>query len=179
MLPEQRASRRFARIGSQEHVPDVRMMNAFREEIGVEGLRQVNGELLEPIIARVEWRQGAAALIDATDLPASCSGFKKKHRTYSAHRAALGGRTLKSGQSQCFVGYKKHTFRLWISWYERGVLLVPLVSWAAPANVSEGGMLIPSLAYCARRWSWWPSHVVADMGIWEPRPSGFAGRSGA
>jgi hypothetical protein len=44
------------------------------------------------------------------------------------------------------------------------VLLVPLVSWAAPANVSEGGMLIPSLVYCARRWSWWPSHVVADMG---------------
>ena len=25
-------------------------------------------------------------------------------------------------------------------------------------------MLIPSLTYCARRWSWWPSHVVADMG---------------
>ena len=62
------------------------------------------------------------------------------------------------------MGYKKHTFRLWLSRYERGVLLVPLVSWAAPANVSEGGMLIPSLTYCSRRWSWWPSHVVADMG---------------
>ena len=81
MLPEQRAWRRFARIRSQEHVPDVRIMNAFREKLGVAGLRQVNGELLEPIITSVEWRQGAAALIDATDLPASCSGFKKKHRT--------------------------------------------------------------------------------------------------
>jgi hypothetical protein len=81
MLPEQKAWRRFARIPSQEHVPDVRMMNAFREEMGVEGLRQVNGELLEPIMASVELSQGAAALIDATDLPASCSGFKKKHRT--------------------------------------------------------------------------------------------------
>jgi len=80
MLPEQKAWRRFARIRSQEQVPDVRMMNTLREEIGVDGLRQINGQLLEPIIARVELSQGAAALIDATDLPASCSGFKKKHR---------------------------------------------------------------------------------------------------
>jgi hypothetical protein len=96
--------------------------------------------------------------------PRRVRALKKSTGLYSAKRAALGGRTLKSGQTQWFVGYKKHTFRLWISRYERGVLLVPLVSWAAPANVSEGGMLIPSLRYCARRWSWWPSHVVADMG---------------
>lgn len=76
----------------------------------------------------------------------------------------MGGRTLKSGQSQFFVGYKKHTFRLWLARYDRGVLLVPLVSWVAPANVSEGGLLVPSLAYCARRWAWRPDYVVADMG---------------
>ena len=76
-LPEQKAWRHFARISNQEHVPDVRMLNAFREELGVDGLRQVNGQLLAPIIARVEASPGAAALIDATDLPASCSGFKK------------------------------------------------------------------------------------------------------
>jgi hypothetical protein len=80
MLPEQKAWRRFARIRSQAQVPDVRMLNAFREEIGVDGLRQINERLLAPIIARVELNPGAAALIDATDLPASCSGFKKKHR---------------------------------------------------------------------------------------------------
>jgi len=44
------------------------------------------------------------------------------------------------------------------------VLLLPLVSWIAPANVSEGGLLVPSLRYCEQRWSWWPSYVVADMG---------------
>jgi hypothetical protein len=43
-------------------------------------------------------------------------------------------------------------------------LLVPLVSWVTPANVSEGGLLVPSLHYCDRRWSWWPRQVVADMG---------------
>jgi hypothetical protein len=62
------------------------------------------------------------------------------------------------------VGYKKHTFRLWWREYTPAVMLVPLVSWVAPANVSEGGFLVPSLRYCERRWSWWPQIVVADMG---------------
>jgi hypothetical protein len=79
MLPEQKAWRRFAHLPRQDHVPDVRMINAFREEIGVDGLRQINGQLLEPIIEKTALSPGATALIDATDLPASCSGFKKKH----------------------------------------------------------------------------------------------------
>ena len=41
---------------------------------------------------------------------------------------------------------------------------MPLVSWVAPANVSEGGLLVPSLHYCDQRWAWWPRQVVADMG---------------
>jgi len=90
MLPEQKAWRRFAHLPSQEHVPDVRMMNTFREEIGVDGLRQVNGQLLEPIIESIDLSKGAAALIDATDLPASCSGFKKKHRTLLCYQSHPG-----------------------------------------------------------------------------------------
>jgi hypothetical protein len=62
------------------------------------------------------------------------------------------------------VGYKKHTFRLWLRAYQRGVLLVPAVSWAAPANYSEGQFLKPSVLYCQRRWQWRPDIVVADMG---------------
>jgi len=54
--------------------------------------------------------------------------------------------------------------RLWLSQYRRGVLLVPLVSWVAPANVSEGQFLASSLRRCERRWSWWPRYVIADMG---------------
>ena len=90
MLPEQKAWRRFAHVPSQEHVPDVRMMNTFREDIGVDGLRQVNGQLLEPIIQSVDLSKGAAALIDATDLPASCSGFKKKHRALLSQKSCVG-----------------------------------------------------------------------------------------
>jgi hypothetical protein len=33
-----------------------------------------------------------------------------------------------------------------------------------PANVSEGGLLIPSLQYCQHQWAWCPPLVVADMG---------------
>jgi hypothetical protein len=89
---------------------------------------------------------------------------KKTTGQYSATHAALGGRTLKTGQSRFFVGYKKHTFRLWLWWHGEHVLLVPLVSWVAPANVSEGQLLYPSLAHCERRWHWYPDLVVADMG---------------
>jgi hypothetical protein len=62
------------------------------------------------------------------------------------------------------VGYKKHTFRLWLRRYRRGVLLVPVISWIAPANYSEGQFLPPSVVYSQRRWQWHPSIVVADMG---------------
>lgn len=89
---------------------------------------------------------------------------KKDTGTYTAQQAALGARTLKTGQSRWFVGYQKHSFRLWWRAYAQAVLLVPLVSWVAPANVSEGGLLVPSLQDCDQRWSWWPRQGVADMG---------------
>jgi hypothetical protein len=90
MLPEQKAWRRFAHLTRQDHVPDVRMMNSFREEIGVGGLRRVNDQLLTPIMQSVVGSSGAAALIDATDLPASCSGFKKKHRPLLGPGSGVG-----------------------------------------------------------------------------------------
>jgi hypothetical protein len=102
MLPEQKAWRRFAHLPAQEHVPDVRMLNAFRQEVGVDGLRQINGQLLEPILARVELSPGAAALIDATDLPAACSGFKKKHWTLLGPGSRLGRTHLKERAEPMF-----------------------------------------------------------------------------
>jgi hypothetical protein len=81
------------------------MMNAFREKVGVIGLRQFNGHLLNPLIKKLDPGKPVAALIDATDLHASCSGFKKSTGCYSAAGAALGGCTLKSRQSHYFVGY--------------------------------------------------------------------------
>jgi len=96
--------------------------------------------------------------------PPPVSASKKSTGQFSAAHAALGGRTLKTGQSRCFVGYKKHTLRLWLHQYPVGVQLVPLVSWVTPANVFEGGLLVPSLHYCQAQWDWCPPLVVADMG---------------
>ncbi len=89
---------------------------------------------------------------------------KKNTASYTAAHAALGGRTLKTGQSRWFVGYKKHTLRLWLPTEHPSVTLLPLVTWVAPAHVSEGGLLRPSLHWCRRHLGWWPGIVVADMG---------------
>jgi hypothetical protein len=76
----------------------------------------------------------------------------------------LGARALKPGYTRFFVGYKKHTLRLWINGFEPFVLLVPLVSWAAPASVPESYLLKPSLNYCFKRLEFHPDIVVGDMG---------------
>src|ERR1700722_9560514 len=88
---------------------------------------------------------------------------KKLTGTYSAARAAVGARTIKTGQSRWFVGYKKHTLRLWLAHYQPAAILIPLVSWAAPANRNETNFVFPSLLRCAKRFNWVPQWTVGDM----------------
>lgn len=70
---------------------------------------------------------------------------------------------MKSGQSRWFIGYKKHTLRLWVPQRQEAVLLVPLMTWTAPANRGDVLFLEPSLRYLRRRLDFTPSLVVADM----------------
>ena len=42
-------------------------------------------------------------------------------------------------------------------------MLVPLVSWIAPANRDDTVFLEPSIRYCARQLEWTPDIVVGDM----------------
>jgi hypothetical protein len=89
-LPEQPAWRRFARLRRQ--LPSARMLSEFRQQVGVSGLRRINQHLLARLLHRQGVQPHAVALMDATDLPASCGGFKKKFR--HLHRRACGpGRT--------------------------------------------------------------------------------------
>jgi len=88
---------------------------------------------------------------------------KKADGTYPAQGAALGARSLKSGQSRWFVGYKKHTLRLWLNGHAARVLFVPLVSWVAPASRADVDLLWPSVRYCAQELKWLPQIVVGDM----------------
>lgn len=62
------------------------------------------------------------------------------------------------------MGYKKHTLRLWLNQWPGHVLLVPLVTWAVPANRGEALFLWPSMYHCAKRLEWLPNLVVGDMG---------------
>lgn len=75
----------------------------------------------------------------------------------------MGGRTVKTGRSRYFIGYKKHTLRLWLAHYEPARLLVPLSTWAVPANRGEVLFLYPSLRECRRRLEWLPTWVVGDL----------------
>ena len=102
-LPEQSGWRRFARL--RRGCPTARMHHEFRGHLGVRGLRRINQHLLGRLLRRHGVGPQAVALMDATDLPAACSGFKKNSAAYTAVRATLGGRTLKTGQSRWFVGY--------------------------------------------------------------------------
>lgn len=71
---------------------------------------------------------------------------------------------MKPGHTRFFVGYKKHTLRLWINGFEPFILLAPLVTWAAPASVPESYLLKPSIKYCVQRLDFRPDIVVGDMG---------------
>lgn len=92
LLPEQSGWRRFARLRNAYQGPDVRMLHEFRARVGVAGLRAINGQLLEPLVERYAGQERSVGLIDATDLPAACGGFKKKHRAL----LGAGGRAGRS-----------------------------------------------------------------------------------
>jgi hypothetical protein len=54
--------------------------------------------------------------------------------------------------------------RLWLRAYEPAVLLIPLISWAAPAHVPEGYLLKASVQQCRQRFGLCPGIVVGDLG---------------
>ena len=78
LLAEQRAWRAFAHLPHRHRLPDARMLHEFRGRVGVSGLHAINDTLLQPLVEQAAGWEQPLALIDATDLEAACSGFKKK-----------------------------------------------------------------------------------------------------
>jgi hypothetical protein len=78
LLPENRCWRDFARLPNKRCLPDAKMLHQFRERLDLIKLRQINGQLLMPILAGLDPARKTVAIIDATDLPASTNCFKKK-----------------------------------------------------------------------------------------------------
>src|SRR5579872_6983437 len=87
-LSEQPGWRRFARL--RRVYPTARMLHEFRQQVGVDGLRDINRHLLERLLRRQGRQPHSLALMDATDLPAACSGFKKKFRALHGHPCRTG-----------------------------------------------------------------------------------------
>jgi hypothetical protein len=102
MLPEQRAWRKFAGLRRQTQVPGVRVLHEFRCRVGVAGLRRINQHLLAPLVAAYAWQPWSVGLIDATDLPAACGGFKKKHRAILCRSRCTGRAHTQDGTKPMF-----------------------------------------------------------------------------
>ena len=103
LLPEQGAGRPFARRHHRPGTPDVRLRNAFRARLGVQGLRQINEAILPPLVRTAALGQNATALINATDLPAAGRGCKKRRRRL--HRGPRrAGRAHAQDRAEPLVG---------------------------------------------------------------------------
>jgi hypothetical protein len=176
LLPEQRAWRVFARLRHRHRIPDVRILNAFRARLGVMGLRQINEVILQPLIQTAALWENATALIDATDLPAACSGFKKKTlaltlptgRRWADARSRLakaaGLSVTKSTASVC-GGVSIRTRSCWCRWsvgwrppmFPKAVCSCP--AFITATNAGRGGR-----AKWWRTWAIWPPKANAGVG---------------
>ncbi len=78
LLPEQRAWRRFARLPNRHRLPVASQLHEFREAAGPTALRRINAHLLCPLLEAFPPERMALGLMDATDLPAATSAFKKR-----------------------------------------------------------------------------------------------------
>lgn len=80
LLAENRAWRDFAFLSNKRSLPDAKMLHQFRGRLDLIKLRAINAHLLRPLLAGLDPRRKAVAIIDSTDLPAGTNPFKKKHR---------------------------------------------------------------------------------------------------
>ena len=86
LLPEQRSWRKFARLPNRYRLPVASQLHDFRDALGVKGLRQINECLLRPLLHGLPADRLSLGLIDATDLPAASSAFKKRLPAATPHR---------------------------------------------------------------------------------------------
>lgn len=77
LLPEQRAWRRFALLPNRRKLPGARQLHEFRSRLTPLILRTINEQMVETLLKDLPKDQPGIGLIDATDLPAATSAFKK------------------------------------------------------------------------------------------------------
>jgi hypothetical protein len=77
LLPEQRAWRRFAHLPNRRCLPGPRQLHEFRTRLTPWMLRAINEQMVATLLAGWPTDRPGIGLIDATDLPAATSAFKK------------------------------------------------------------------------------------------------------
>jgi hypothetical protein len=77
LLSENRAWRKFARLPNQRVLPDAKMLHQFRDRLDLIVLRQINTQLLRPMLSSLDVGRHSVAIMDSTDLPAPVNSFKK------------------------------------------------------------------------------------------------------
>jgi hypothetical protein len=77
LLPENKSWRSFGRLRNQRNIPDAKMLHQFRDRMSIMQLRHVNQHLLRPLLTGLDCFPKSVAVMDATDLPASTSAYKK------------------------------------------------------------------------------------------------------
>jgi len=80
LLEEQQSWRKFAHLPNRYRLPVASQLHDFRQAIGVGGLRRINEFLLDPLLQSLLPQRKTIGLIDATDLPAATSAYKKRLR---------------------------------------------------------------------------------------------------
>ena len=162
-LPEQAAWRRFCRL--RGHWPGARMLHEFRRQIGASGLRRINQHLLERLVRRQGVQPHAVALMDATDLPAACSGFKKKH--WRLHRRPRGpGRAHPQDRPEPLVRRLQETHPAFVAAHGASVGDVGAAGQLADAGQRRRGRIVgaqpamvcaaPGLVWSSPTWAIWP-----------------------
>lgn len=171
-LKEEKELRKFCCLNTKS-IPSPGRMSEFRRFSNLNFFEEVNKELLESLKKMNVFDEDIVVIIpDSTDQQANCKPFGKRicncetkkckcQKEYTATGATMGGRTKKSGQTQTFIGYKKHTIWTWLPKFSK---LIPLISTTKTATYSDHKAYLENINFVSDVFKEKEVLSVADMG---------------
>lgn len=154
-------------------VPSKGRLSEFRKFSNLNFFEDLKKALLKKLEKMKVFDNDILILIpDSTDQPANCKGFGKKicdcntnkckcQKKYTASESTMGGRTKKPGQTKTFIGYKKHTLWIWLSYYSK---LLPISSVTKTAIYPDSKGYLENIHFAKSVFPEKTILSVADMG---------------
>lgn len=171
-LKHQKELRKFCSLKNNK-VPAPSKMSEFRNSSNIKFLDEIQKELLETLKEMGVFDEEIIVIIpDSSDQEANCNGYGKKicqcktkkckcQKQYTANEATKGGRTKKSGKTQTFVGYKKHS--VWTKLFSFSKL-IPLASTTKTAIYSDHKAYLENINFVREVFPDKTLISVADLG---------------